>query len=97
MNIANLCYELYKIDWMSRISSERQINALCRYYDIIITEELSTIEYPFTKYLNEYGYGGEIYVCFNEFYDCEFKDVEYMKSLLTDDLFKDYLLYIKEN
>ena len=33
MNIANLCYELYKIDWMSRISAERQIDTLRRYYD----------------------------------------------------------------
>lgn len=97
MIFVKLCYELYKIDWMQRISADRQINAVCRYYDILITEELSIIEYPFTTYLNEYGYDGEIYACFDEFLDCEFKDVEYIKSLLAGDLFKIYLLYIKEN
>ena len=97
MNIVNLCYELYKIDWMQRISAKRQIAAMCKYYEEVILEDIRPDEYSFAEYMNDYGYDGEIYICFDEFYDCEFKNVEYMKSLLTDDLFKEYLFYIKEN
>lgn len=48
----------------------------------------------FEEYINNCGFpGGERYVCFPEFLDCEYQDPEYMASILTE---KEYLDYAKE-
>lgn len=97
MNIANLCYELYKIDWMSRISAERQIDTFRRYYDEISDDNLNSINISLENYLAERGYDGECFACFEEFLDAEFLDTEYMRTLLTEKQYAEYLKYIKEN
>lgn len=80
MDIRELCYELYKIDWMNHISHNRQMDALKNYY-----EELHISydeDYTFDDYLFDNGYDGELYVCFDEFLQNEYLDEDYMKELL---------------
>lgn len=97
MTIANLCYELYKVDWEDRISTEQKMTALREYYDEITENDINPTDYLFEDFLSEYGYDGDYPVCFQEFMDNEFLDTEYMESLLTPKQFVDYIHYIEEN
>ena len=91
MDIQTLCYELYKIVWMRRISTQRKIEAIEDYY-----LNINMSDYPFEKYLEENGYSGELYVYFDEFLESEYTDKGYMKLLLNnDELFQEYLNDIK--
>ncbi len=88
IDIARLCYELYKVDFMKRISAERQMDALKNAYE--------SGQY-LMDYLEESGYDGECFVCFDEFMNAEFKDEEYIKGLLDNDkLFEEYTNFRKE-
>ena len=83
MNIRKLCYELYKIDWKhSHITKEREMDSIKDYYEGLIDNDS---EYTYEDYIEEFGYGGELYVCFEEFCDAEYYDVDYMCTLLDND------------
>ena len=42
--------------------------------------------------LEEIGFNGEIYVCYDEFIDNEYQDKKYIRSLLdNEELFEEYL------
>ena len=90
MTIRELAYELYKMDWMRRISCGIQMEVLKDYYQETTEEdrEVSTFE----DYVLEYGYLGQLYVGFNEFLRAEYLDEFYMKSIFykNDKLFKEY-------
>ena len=84
MNIRKLCYELYKIDWKHShmITKEREMDSIKDYYEGLIDND---IEYTYEDYIEEFGYDGELYVCFEEFCDTEYYDVDYMRTLLDND------------
>ena len=84
MNIRKLCYELYKIDWkhFHMITKEREMNSIKDYYEGLIDNDS---EYTYEDYIEEFGYDGELYVCFEEFCDTEYYDVDYMRTLLDND------------
>lgn len=81
-------YEAYKADWIaSHISSERIAETFKEYTDALL-EQFENDEwdayshYSFEEFLDEQGYQGELYVCFEEFLYAEFRDYGYMTSLL---------------
>ena len=83
MDIRKLCYELYKVDWKhSHITKEREMDSIKDYYEGLIDND---IEYTYEDYIEEFGYDGELYVCFEEFCDTEYYDVDYMHTLLDND------------
>ena len=83
MNIRKLCYELYKIDWKhSHITREREMDSIKDYYEGLINNDS---EYTYENYIEEFGYNGELYVCFEEFCDAEYYNVDYMRTLLDND------------
>ena len=83
MDIRKLCYELYKIDWKhSHITKEREMDSIKDYYEGLIDNDN---EYTYEDYIEEFGYDGELYVCFEEFCDAEYYDVDYMRTLLDND------------
>lgn len=89
MTIRKLGYELYRIDWAQRISTERKQDALKNYYQDV--DEVDKKEYPFYMYLGDVGYNGEVYVCYEEFLEIEYLDKGYMKQLFNnDELFEEY-------
>jgi len=93
MGIYHLAYELYKIDWLRRISADRQMDAMKDYYESLINAD----EYSFDDYIEAFGYGGELYVCFDEFYENEYLDKAYMKQLFNNDkLFAEYEEHLKQ-
>lgn len=81
MQIAHLCYELYKLDWESdhKITPKRKRDALFDYYKGLVDDDET---YTYEDYLDEFGYDGEIYACYDEFLDNEYLDDEYMHILL---------------
>ena len=83
MDIRKLCYELYKVDWKhSHITKEREMDSIKDYYEGLIDND---IEYTYEDYIEEFGYDGELYVCYEEFCDAEYYDVDYMRTLLDND------------
>ena len=90
MTIRKLAYELYKMDWMRRISCDIQMDTLKDYYQETTEEDREV--YTFEDYVLEYGYSGQLYVGFNEFLRAEYLDEFYMKSIFykNDKLFKEY-------
>lgn len=96
MNISELGYELYKIDWIRRISAERQMDVVKNYY--IETDKDFIKEYSLDEYILDSGYSGEIYVCYEEFLDAEYLDESYMEYLFdSDELFNEYKKDLEEN
>lgn len=83
MSIDELCYRLYKIDWLERIGTERRLEVLRDYFEEGEGE-------PYSEYFDERGYQGEIYAGYEEFLDNEFKDEEYMDSLLKREGLKEH-------
>lgn len=83
-NISKLCYELYKIDWKydHHITPEVEKDNMKNYYNEFV---LNGSEYTYEDFLNEFGYDGDLYVCYEEFCDNEYNDKEYICSLLNNE------------
>ncbi|MBP3781638.1 MAG: hypothetical protein J6I68_00145 [Butyrivibrio sp.] len=82
LDIKELCYELYKIDWMRRITPKEQMESLKNYYqDLKVDGRAATYE----EALSEIGFGGQIYACYEEFLQGEYTSRDYMVELLDDE------------
>ena len=83
MNISKLCYELYKVEWKHShmITKDMEMDSIKDYYEGLVNDDT---EYTYEDYLNEFGYGGELYVCYEEFCDMEYHDKEHMCRLLDN-------------
>ena len=97
MDISKLCYELYKVDWKHShmITAEREMDSIKNYYEDLVDDE---DEYTYDDYIEEFGYDGQLYVCYEEFCDMEYHDKEYMCELLdNDELIKQYYTDIEND
>lgn len=103
--ISKLCYELYKVDWKRNhmITADREMDSIKDYYECV--EDMSIpyftldgSEYTYNDYLEEFGYDGELYVCYEEFCEIEYLDYGYICSLLDNEkLITMYRKDIEEN
>ena len=94
--IRKLCYELYKVDWKHShmITKDREMDSIKNYYEDLVDDDT---EYTYNDYLEEFGYDGELYVCYEEFLEAEYLDVDYICSLLDNEkLIAMYRKAIKE-
>lgn len=90
MTIKELCYELYKTDWMQRISADRQMDAWKNYYQDWDGRDNEACNFH-DDYLSQNGYDGELYVSYDEFLESEYTDEEYIRQLLdNEELFEEY-------
>lgn len=97
--ISKYAYELYKIDWKHShgITEEKELSCIKDYYNEF-EEEGEDEDYSYEEYIEEYGYDGECFVCYDEFLDNEYIDGEYIEELIKDKkLIKLYRKDIKEN
>lgn len=96
MDIRRKAYAKYQLDWMMQhgYSIMDLINELHQ-QQTEDPEDFDQLSYPIDKlyeeWEEEFGFNGELWVCFDEFCDEEYEDAEYMKSLLTDEEFAAYL------
>ena len=101
MNISEIAYELYKLDWTnSNVSEKMQLDAFREYllYRKECIENNEEVD-SFDEWLLEVGYGyGSLYVSYEEFCDEEYRDRNYIRYLLDDtELFLMYCEDIAED
>ena len=92
LSFAKYAYEKYKLDWM--------ISHSYTLYDLAVTLEYMRDEMPHEKIstiLSEWedheGFDGEIWACFDEFFETEYRDADYMRGILTPGEYSTYLKY----
>lgn len=82
LNIKKLCYELYKMEWERfHIMYDFKMAIIKEYFK---WNALQEDKYTFTEYIDEFGFDGEVYVCYEEFLDNEYLDKDYICELLKD-------------
>ena len=88
-DIRAVAYEKYKAAWTKERNYSEEFLAEIRKE---FKEEVKEFGSPscFEEYIDEYGYHGELYVCFEEFLDAEYLDAEYMKELLSEAEYAEY-------
>ena len=86
--LSKLCYELYKLDWKRShmITYEREADSVKDYFEGLVDSNGSDREYTYADYSEEFGYDGELYACYDEFLDSEYRDEDYIKGLLDNDV-----------
>ncbi|MCR5021472.1 hypothetical protein [Ruminococcus sp.] len=89
-NLRKYAYKLYKAEWINRISTERQLDVIRNYIEEGISDGFDVNE-NFEEYLNERGFDGELYCCYDEFIEGEYRDEDYMRTLFdNEDIFNYY-------
>lgn len=80
-------YKKYKEYWLKeRPYSKEFMNQIVSEY-LEECKERDDENYSFEEYIDEHGYHGECYVCFEEFLMYEYQDDDFMKELLTPEEF----------
>lgn len=80
--ISKIAYELYKQDWIDTHTNARQrLDSIVNYY-IETDEQYSSTTYE--EYLDDVGFSGEIYACYDEFLENEYLEKDYIIGLLKD-------------
>ncbi len=83
-----ILYKMYIIDWKKRLGPQLELDSLESYLSECINSDNNFQTYE--EYLDETGYGnGCLYVCFEEFLNNEFLDVDYIKTLIDPDFSND--------
>jgi len=83
-----IAYDLYKEHWkLNHLKPDTEYNTLCEYADELSNIDESTdtnniLKSDYDKFITEYGYHDECYVCYDEFLNNEYKDSDYMKEIL---------------
>lgn len=89
MNIKKIAYEKYKLDWM--LHHGYTLTDLINGLELMREEnEDDSIQQLFVDWEYGFGFGSEIWVCFDEFIDNEYTDTDYMKQILTRDEYQKY-------
>ena len=92
-NIREIAYRKYQLDWM--ISHKLSVNDIYKVVKEWSEDPDSNMD-SFDKYIEETGFNGSLWVCYDEFLEAEYTDAAYMKYLLTPDEYKKYCKDIKE-
>lgn len=88
-----IAYGKYQADWIKRQNfSEEFMEEIQREYMEYCANTLCS----FQEYLDENGFHGICYVCIDEFRGAEYQDAVYMKSLLTEEEYLQYLADVSE-
>lgn len=89
MNIKEIAYERYKLDWLMRhgYTLVDLMNELDKMQEENPNDSVSQL---FVDWEYGFGFGSEIWVCFDEFIDSEYQDKSYMKQLLNWEEYEKY-------
>lgn len=101
MTIRELAYELYKEDWKisHNITREKEQREMVRLFSELEETggKTESFKAEYDYFIEEGGYGGELYACYAEFLSAEYQERVYMKHLINDDaLYKKYLTDVEE-
>lgn len=81
MEIKQIAYEKYKLDWMQ--THGKTISDLIQALSSAQEESGEDLLLAFDLWELDCGFDGEIWACYDEFLENEYQDEDYMKSLLT--------------
>jgi hypothetical protein len=95
MNIKQIAYERYKLDWLSRHGFS--LSDLIKEVGEYMEESDEDIVCSFDMWEHDCGFDGEIWVCFDEFLENEYQDIFYMMHLLSVDESIEYRKDIEED
>ena len=95
MDIKKIAYEKYKLDWM--LHHGYTLEDLISELSDCMEEANEDLVVVFDVWTSDYGFGSEIWVCFNEFIDNEYQDEGYMRQLLTWEEYEKYQEDIKDD
>ena len=104
MTIKEKAYQLYKLDWLNSHGYTME-DIIYRVMSILDENDFDFKNFNMSgndaRYvldlLEEIGFNGEIYVCFDEFLNNEYQDEGYIMALLDNEaLFEEYLKDIEE-
>ncbi len=73
-------YELYKSDWLTRITHQQKADSIADWYECAATHDGQSYE----SFLRESGYDGSLYVSRVEFENNELLDKSYIEELCKD-------------
>lgn len=103
MEATRKAYEEYKKEWVKdHISEEIQEETHEEYLDYCLDINVDD-DYTFEDYLNEYGYNGQLYVCFEEFVNNEYQEMledeeeKEMRTTRTKEEIRNYLILDNNN
>ena len=89
LDIRHLCYELYKEHWLSEnVTFEEKRQVLKEYY--CLCQNGVSLD----TYIEDQGYHGNLYVCYDEFLGSEYLMKDFVKELLDDEQLYD--VYLKD-
>ena len=93
MDVRRKAYSMYQMDWMLRhgitLAGIDEVVSELFHLKAQDPEDKTT----FSEYIEEYGFSGMIWVCFEEFLECEYQDASYIKMLLSE---ADYAVYLQD-
>lgn len=86
-DIRQIAYEKYQHDWMISHDIDEKVmdKTMQEYIADTVGEEV-----PFSEWLFDHGFGGSLWVCYDEFLNAEYRDNAYMEYLLSN---KEYQIY----
>lgn len=88
--IRTLAYRKYQLDWMS--SHGYGIGHIINELEKVQKENgESSIGDIYDEWEAERGFGSELWACYSEFLDSEYQDESYMRQLLTESEYREYL------
>lgn len=87
-----IAYKKYQEDWIKRQNFSKEfIEEIQQEYLKHKAKHYPNNSYTFHKYLDDYGFHYNCYVCINEFRKTEYLDAVYMNSLLSAEEYQEYL------
>lgn len=92
-----IAYKKYQEDWIKRQNFSKEFMAeIQKEYLECKKKYYPNSTYTFQEYLNFYGFHGSCYAYIVEFREAEYLDAVYMKSLLTEEEYLQYLADVSE-
>ncbi|MCD8082212.1 MAG: hypothetical protein LUE86_01475 [Clostridiales bacterium] len=86
-NIKDIAYLKYQLDWI--VSHGFFISDLSE-LAFEWAHSMDSNNISFEEYLEEHGFGGELWACREEFLETEYRDLAYMQRLLTPGEYEEY-------
>ena len=73
-----VAYDLYRVEWAARHLDENRVkNEILEYHESVA---LGEFEGSFEDYVEENGFGGELWACKNEFLECEYQRRNWLRG-----------------
>lgn len=91
MDIKRRCYNRYFIEWIRTHCSEADYIDILMDYDTTDEESVNDTQ----DYVLEEGINGMAPACYDEFIDHVYRDKEYIKTILTESEYQEYLKIVR--